>query len=329
MIISRTPYRISFFGGGTDYPAWYLENGGRCISATINKYCYLTCRELPPFFDHRYYIRYFKQEKASSIEEIEHPVVRHCINYLGMRQPLEVVHTGDLPAQSGMGSSSSFTVGLLNCFNALSGKLTNKRELAEAAIHVEQNLCQESVGSQDQVAASFGGLNSINFSSSGDFNVQPIPFSQDDLNELSSNLLLCYTGVSRTASEIAEGQISRIGVNRSKLRRMMEICDEGLLILNRNFELGYFADLLNEQWVLKKSLSDSISGGYLDELYEVAIENGALAGKLLGAGYGGFMLFVAPQSQHSRIKAALPKQLFVPFRFESNGSSIIYFNRDH
>lgn len=327
MIISRTPFRISFFGGGTDYPKWYKEYGGHCVSATINKYCYVTCRDLPPFFDHRYFVRYHKQETASNVGEIEHPVVRNAINFTGLANALEIVHTGDLPARSGMGSSSSFTVGLLNCLNALEGRLSTKRELAEGAIHIEQNMCMESVGSQDQIAAAFGGLNSIRFDVSGDFGVHPIPIGKSVMDELSKNLLLCFTGFSRTASEIAETQIKRVRENTKALTRMAQICEEGLSLFGGDIDLDMLAGLLNEQWSLKKTLSSEVSNVQLDELYEVAIKNGALGGKLLGAGSGGFMLFVVPEFKRTNVVSSLNGKLFVPFRFVNQGSSIIYYNK--
>ena len=327
MIISRTPFRISFFGGGTDYPAWYLNHGGHCISSSINKYCFVTCRNLPPFFDYKYRIRYHIQENRSCIDEIKHPSIRNSIKYANISDSLEIVHSADLPARSGMGSSSAFTVGLLNCLNAIKGQMSTKRELAEGAIYIEQVMCSESVGSQDQIAASFGGINSISFKKSGQFSIEPIPLSESSIMKFSEHMLLCFTGFSRTASVIAKKQIDRIDENEKALLCMMEFCKEALGNFNENTDFKILGKILHEQWQLKKSLTKEISSPDLDIIYDIAVKNGAWGGKLLGAGSGGFMLFMAPKSAHQKIKSSLSRKLFVPFRLESQGSTIIYFNK--
>ncbi len=329
MIISRTPFRISFFGGGTDYPAWYEENGGSVISATINKYCYITARYLPPFFEYKHRIRYFNKEETRTIEEIQHPSVRETAKYLGIEDGIEIVHSGDLPAQSGLGTSSTFTVGLLNSLHGLRNYMPTKRELALDAIHIEQKLIKESVGSQDQTAAAFGGLNRITFSKARTIEVDPIIISKERTTELQDSLLLCFTGFARTASVIAEKKIAAIAHKRVELAEMMHLCNEAFSCLaSVSTPLVEFGKLLDTQWALKKSLSASVSNTLIDEIYDAGKRAGALGGKLLGAGSGGFILFFAPKSTHPLIKHALKDKVFVPIRFEFTGSKIIYFAHD-
>jgi len=329
MIISRTPYRISFFGGGTDYPTWYTEHGGAVLSATINKYCYITARKLPPFFEYKNRIRYFKNEETQTLEAIEHPSVREVARYLNIEEGLEIVHAGDLPAQSGLGSSSTFTVGLLNALHGLQNYMPNKRELALKAIHIEQNVIGEAVGSQDQAAAAFGGLNLITFSKSRIIDVDPILLSEARLLDLQDHLLLCFTGFARTASVIAQQQIDQIHAKASELNSMQILCDEALkALINEEVPISKFGSLLHEQWQIKRKLSTVITNKQIDEIYERGIGAGAIGGKLLGAGSGGFMLFLAPKDKHEAIKKSLREKLFVPFRFESTGSKIIYFSHD-
>ena len=329
MIISRTPFRISFFGGGTDYPVWYEKHGGRVISATINKYCFITVRYLPPFFKYKHRIRYYKHEEAQTLDEIEHPSVRECAKYLGMKRGIEIVHNADLPAQSGLGSSSTFTVGLLNALYALQNYMPTKRELAVKAIHIEQDLIGESVGSQDQVAASFGGLNRILFDSSNKIDVESIIIPGKRLAELQENLMLFFTGFARTASKIAKKQIEITNQKENELNNMLEICDEGLKQLtDPNQSLDRFGLLLNEQWKVKRSLTDKITNKEIDEIYDAGIRAGALGGKLLGAGGGGFMLFYVPKEKQNTVKDILKSKLYVPFRFDFTGAKIIYFSHE-
>jgi D-glycero-alpha-D-manno-heptose-7-phosphate kinase len=329
MIISRTPFRISFFGGGTDYPVWYKAHGGIVMSSTINKYCYLTVRKLPPFFDYKHRIRYYKNEEVGSLEEIEHPSVREISKFLNISDGIEVVHSADVPAQSGLGTSSTFSVGLLNALHALQNYMPTKRELALNAINIEQNIIGESVGSQDQVAASFGGFNKIEFSQDRVFDVAPIILSEDRLLDLQSKLLLCFTGFARSASSIASKQIEQTKNKYTELQSMTEIAHEAMNVLsNQRSQMDDFGKLLGKSWAIKKSLTSAISNGHIDDIYQAGINAGAIGGKLLGAGSGGFMLFYAPETCHNKIKETLNSKLFVPFRFESTGSKIIYFTHD-
>ena len=326
MIIVRTPTRISFFGGGTDYPSWYEDHGGAVINATINKYSYITVRELPPFFPYRHRIRYYEQEEVNDLEEIRHPSVRESALFLNYDRGLEVVHNADLPARSGLGSSSTFTVGMLHALHALQGYIPTKRELAEQAIYVEQDRIGESVGSQDQVAAAFGGLNHIRFWKSS-FEVEPVTISTERVEALQNHLLLCFTGFARTASEIAVEQISKTAENSNLLEEMSTITNSGLdLFRSSDFSMEKFGRLLDRQWSAKRQLSASITNCELDEIYARGMEAGAYGGKLLGAGGGGFMLFVASPDNHQKIRTALGEKTFVPFRFEGTGSSVVYYS---
>ena len=325
MIISRTPFRVSFFGGGTDYPSWYLDHGGTVLGVTIDKYCYLTCRYLPPFFKHRIRVVYSHIENCHTVDEIAHPAVREVLRYLGMDRGVEIHHDGDLPARSGMGSSSSFTVGLLHALHALNGYMPSKRQLAMEGIRIEQDVLKETVGSQDQVLAAFGGFNHIVFSRSGEISVTPVTLSPERLQELSSHLMLFYTGIERTASEIAASYVTTVEGKLSQLQVMKDLVDEGISILNSGRGIDAFGALLDEAWEAKRSLSPEVSNSYVDELYRYALENGALGGKLLGAGGGGFMLLFVPPSEQERVRAALKNLIHVPFRFEFSGSQIIFF----
>jgi len=326
MIISRTPFRISFFGGGTDYPAFYEENGGAVLSTSINKYCYVICRYLPPFFDYKYAIRYRKREETQSISEIKHPSVRECLNFVNLSHGVEIQHNADLPAMSGLGSSSAFTVGLLNALYALKGKMRTQRQLALDAIHVEQDRIKENVGSQDQTVAAFGGFNKIEFGGRQKITVYPIPMAKDKLDSLQNHLILFFTGSSRNASDIAGELIRKTPEKKKELKTMMGMVEEAISILNGSKgRLIDFGKLLHETWKLKRSLTPSITNSFIDEVYEAGMEAGALGGKLLGAGGGGFILFfVKPELQHN-VKEKLQKLLYVPFKFENSGSQIIYY----
>ncbi len=327
MIITRTPFRISFFGGGTDYPAWYRENGGSVLSTTINKYCYINCRYLPPFFDMKYLIRYSVREEAKTIDEIRHPAVRACLDYLNLEKGIEMVHTSDIPARSGIGSSSSFTVGLLSSLYALKGQMISKRQLARDAIHVEQNLIKENVGSQDQVAVAFGGMNRIEFGGETDFYVSPVTIEKGKLDIFQNHLMLFFTGFSRNASEIAEEQIKKISDKKNELRAMQQMVDYAIEILNRNFNnITDFGKLLHEYWLLKRGLTKLITTNSIDEIYEAARKAGAVGGKLLGAGGGGFMLLFVPPEKQQQVKNELKNILYVPFRFDNLGSQVVLYS---
>ncbi len=326
MVISRTPYRISFFGGGTDYPAWYREHGGCVLAATIDKYCYLTCRYLPPFFVNRIRVVYSKNETCQRIDEISHPAVREILRYLKMYRGLEIHHDGDLPGRSGMGSSSAFTVGLLHALRGLQGQITGKHQLAIESIYVEQELLRETVGSQDQVCAAYGGVNRIEFVPSGEVTVQPVTLSRERLRQLNSYLMLFYTGIKRTASDVASSYASNLSEKSAAMRHLREIVDESCSILSGQKELSDFGLLLHESWKIKRSLSAKVSNSNVDDLYEAALAAGALGGKLLGAGGGGFLLFFAQPEHHMAIKAKFSHLIHVPFEFEFSGSQIIFFD---
>lgn len=327
MIISRTPFRISFFGGGTDYPDWYRENDGAVISTSINKYCYLVCRYLPPFFDYKYRIRYTQREETQSVDEIRHSSVRECIKFIGLTEGIEMTHTSDLPARTGIGSSSAFTVGFLHALYALMGKMVAKRQLTLEAIHVEQNIIKESVGSQDQTAAVFGGLNKIEFGGSQEIRVYPITLSRDKLILFQSHLMLFFTGFSRSASEIAAEQIKNIPKKKKELKAMREMVDKAFQILNDSKDnFDNFGELLHETWQIKRTLSSRISTSAIDDIYSIARRNGALGGKLLGAGGGGFLLIFARPEIQPKIREGLKNLLYVPFRFENLGSQIIFYS---
>lgn len=331
MIITKTPYRISFFGGGTDYPSWYLEHGGAVLSTTIDKYCYVSCRYLPPFFIYRHKVVWSHIEIVSTIPEILHPAVRESLRWMGFDDTigLEIHHQGDLPARSGMGSSSSFAVGLIKCLSALKGQMISKHDLALKAIELEQRLLGDPGGSQDQIAAAYGGFNVIQFFPSGDIRVHPLTVCPERLKDLEANLMLFYTGTSRLASQIGADMIDRMGERCQVLHRMRELVDEAIGILNGKAPLEDFGYLLNESWQHKRQLSSLISNAQIDNIYERALEAGALGGKLLGAGASGFMLFFVPLSEQSAVKAALSEFLYVPVQFEKNGCTVIHYDVDH
>ncbi len=326
MIISRTPFRISFFGGGTDYPVWYNEHGGAVLATSINKYCYITCRYLPPFFEYKYRIVYSRTEQTRNIYEIQHPSARETLNFMDIDQGVEIHHDGDLPARTGLGSSSAFTVGLLNALYALKGKMVTKRQLALDAIHVEQDKLKENVGSQDQTTAAFGGFNKIEFGGDQQILVQPITLNSRKCQLLQDHLMLFFTGFSRIASEIAGEQIKKTPDKKKELNRMREMVEEAIGILNGgDSDITDFGGLLHESWTIKRSLTDKISTPQIDDIYETAMNAGALGGKLLGAGGGGFILFfVEPEIQHE-VKEKLRDLLYVPFKFENLGTQIIYY----
>lgn len=328
MIITRTPFRISFFGGGTDYPIFYKEHGGAVLSTTINKYCYITCRYLPPFFDYKFRIRYTNREETQTIGEIVHPSVRECLKYMGIERGVEIVHSSDIPAMSGIGSSSSFTVGLLNALYALKGEVVTKRRLAFDAIHVEQNMIGEPVGSQDQTAAAFGGFNRIEFGGrkEGVF-VQTIPINGEKLEYLQNCLLFYFAGFPRYASEVAKEQIKQTPKKVKELTMMKEMVDEAINILNGPVERFHeFGQLLHESWMLKRGLTKFISNDSIDGIYQAAIDAGAIGGKLCGAGAGGFITLFVPPEKQERVKDKLKDLLLVPIRFENLGSHLIFYS---
>ena len=329
MILSRTPYRISLFGGGTDYPAWYRRNGGAVIGTTINKYCYISIRTLPPFFEHRHRIVYSRIELPQAIAEIQHPSVRAVLQEQQIEQGVEIQHHGDLPARSGMGSSSSFTVGLLNAARAYKGLISSPEWLAKEAIRLEQEVIQEKVGSQDQIWAAYGGTNRIDFRTDGSFDVTPLLLSAERRRELETHLLLVFTGLSRTAALIAQKQIDNMGNCEQHLRTLLEMVDEaGLLLPDPGRPLKELGIMLREAWKIKKELAGPVSNPAIDGIYSAALEAGALGGKLLGAGGGGFMLLLAHPRDHAKIRERLRNPIEVSFRIASPGSKIVIYDPD-
>ncbi len=327
MVISRTPLRISFFGGGTDYPAWYKKNGpGSVLSTSINKYCYISARFLPPFFKYKHRIVYARQELVNEIDEIKHPSVRETLRFSNLNKGVEIHYNGDLPALSGLGSSSAFTVGLINALSGLKGELKNKRQLALDAIHIEQDMIKENVGSQDQTIAAFGGLNRIDFGGLQKVTVYPIVMKPERMAEFQSHLMLFFTDFSRRASRIAKNWIKNTNQNKKDLDAMLQMVDEGINILNSSHDIGEFGKLLHQSWQIKRCLAKEITNSKIDAIYEAGKEAGALGGKLLGAGGGGFMLFFARPKDQSRIKERLKKFLYVPFRIDTHGSQIVYYS---
>ena len=326
MIISKTPFRISLFGGGTDYPSWYRDNGGSVLATAIDKYCYISCRHLPPFFEHKHRIVYGKVESVKDIEEIQHPVVRAVLSTLGTRAGLEIHHDGDLPARSGLGTSSSFTVGLINAMNAMKGLQTSKDDLAKQAIYIEQEVLKENVGSQDQILAAFGGFNKIDFNTDDSFNITPVIISKELTCKLQDHMLLFFTGLSRYASDIAKDKIANIKNNFRELTQMKEMVNEGLSILHRPSDpIKDLGKLLRESWKLKRSLSPKVSTPQIDEIYETGINAGAIGGKILGAGGGGFILFFAAPENHNKIRDRLKNLVHVAFNFDNTGSKIVVY----
>ncbi len=331
MIISRTPYRISFFGGGTDFPQWYLKESGAVLSVTIDKYCYLSCRYLPPFFDIKHRIVWSHIETVSSIAEILHPAVREGLRFLGFddSQGVEIQHQGDLPARSGIGSSSSFSVGLMKALTGLKGGMLGKMELARLAIMLEQDILHETVGSQDQVAAAFGGLNFIQFFPDGQIQVEPVTVMAGRVAELEQSLVLLYTGTSRLGSEIAKNSTKNFSTRAKELKDMRRMVDQGIEILSGKGSLESFGKLLHKSWMLKRSLSEDISNANIDEIYQQALNHGAIGGKLSGAGGSGFMLFFVPIHKQPTFLSAMKPYICVPFSFTQSGSSIIYYDESY
>jgi len=326
MIITRTPFRISFFGGGTDYPTWYKEYGGSVLSTSIDKYCYITCRVIPPFFEHKHRIVYSFIENVKTIDEIKHPSARAVLGWANVEEGLEIHHDADLPARSGLGSSSAFTVGLAHAIYALRGKMVNGEQLAKDAIHIEQKLIGESVGSQDQVAVAHGGFNKIDFNPNDTYSISPIILPQTRLDELSDHLMLFFTGFSRLAEEIAKSQIDNMKNKEVELHQMGRMVNEAISILSKpQSDINNFGKLLHESWQLKRSLSAKITNPAIDVIYQNAIEAGAIGGKILGAGGGGFMLlFVKPELQQ-KVRDQLKHLIYVPFKFDNTGSRVVLY----
>jgi len=325
MIITQTPFRMSFFGGGTDFSEFYNIYGGAVLSTTFDKYCYVTARHLPPFFEYKTHLTYSKTEFVNTNEEIKHPAIRNAMQWLNMHE-LRLTYESDLPARSGLGTSSSFAVGMLEAFYALQGKYANKRKLADDAIFLERSLCKEAGGNQDQIAASFGGLNRINFSREG-YTVNPVIVSPERKKLLNEKLMLFFTGFSRFSSDIQKNTEISMKTKTDQLLEMYHLVDKAEQILvDKNKDLDDFGILLDYSWKLKRGISLGISSESIDEQYQRAILAGALGGKILGAGGGGFLLFYVPLDKQSAVKDALNDLLYVSFKFENDGTKIIFYN---
>jgi len=326
VIISKTPYRISFFGGGTDYPSWYRKNGGSVLSTTIDKFIYISCRNLPPFFNHKYRIVWSHIETVKNLQNIKHKAVREMLKKYKINNGLEIHYDGDLPARSGMGSSSVFVVGLMNLLSNFNGKIKKKYQLARDSINFEQKTLKEIVGSQDQIAAAFGGFNKIIFNTNGTFKVLPLNVKKKTLQKLNKNLLLIYTGMERTAHYIAKSYVNKLKTTKKKnILKISDFVVKAEKALKKE-KLDDFGRLLHRAWLEKKKLSNSISSKKIDKLYYQAIKNGALGGKLLGAGGGGFFVFYVPKNRQKKFIRSFKKFITIPFKFTSEGSKIMFNN---
>ena len=325
MVIAQTPHRISFFGGGTDYPVWFREHGGAVLATSIDKYIYTNCRVLPPFHEYKHRIIYSKMESVKSTAEIVHPAVREAFRFLGVTDGIELHHDTDLPARSGVGSSSSFVVGLLNALYALRGEVVDKSRLAREAIHLEQAILKENVGCQDQIMAAYGGFNVVRFHPSGDFTVQPLTVGRARLDELQSHLMLFFTGVHRFSSDIAGEQVKNTPKRASELHAIGGMVDEGVKLLTGRGPIADFGRLLHEGWQMKRQLSSKIATPAIDEIYRAGLSAGAIGGKILGAGGGGFMLFFVPPEKQSAVRLRLGGLVEVKFAFENHGTNLIFY----
>ncbi len=322
MIITKTPFRMSFFGGGTDMPAFFNEHGGAVISTSFDKYCYVNARHLPQFFEYSSEVVYSTIERVTSVDEIEHPAVRNAMSMLDMHE-MRVTYEGDLPSRTGLGTSSSFAVGLLNAFHSLKGSFASKRQLAEEAIYLERVLCGEAGGWQDQIAASFGGLNKITFAD-GDFSVEPIIINPERKQVLDSRLMLFFTGFTRMSFEIYQGRDTRD--KTAELLEILALTDEAEQVLvDKECDLRAFGELLHETWMLKRGLGAKVSTNAIDAVYERARAAGAVGGKLLGAGGGGFLLFYVEEDRQQSVSEALGELMHIPFSFEEGGTRVVYY----
>ncbi|MBV8061206.1 MAG: kinase [Alphaproteobacteria bacterium] len=330
MVIVRTPLRISFFGGGTDHPTWFREHGGAVLSTSINKYVYLQMRRLPSIFSFNYRVSWRMLEEVKTVAEIQHPVVREVLgNYFKKTPPrFEIVYNADLPGRSGLGSSSAFTVALLQGLWAQYGRLISNYDLALEAMHVEQDLLKEAVGCQDQVAVSVGGLNRIDFLQNGPFRVTPLPLMNKRREELESHMMLFFTHYQRSASAVETDKLRNFAKKQANLHRMREMVDEGQnILLNPNASISEFGKLMHEGWCLKRDLSSAVSSSDIDDAYEAAMKAGASGGKLLGAGGGGFLLFMVEPERQKAVRDALPQLVQVPIKMETRGSHLAMFEQ--
>ncbi len=325
MIITKTPFRMSFFGGGTDMESFFKEYGGAVLSTTFDKYCYVNVRHLPRFFDYSTELAYSKTERVTDVEQIQHPAIRNAMKMLDMYE-IRLTYEADLPARSGLGTSSSFAVGMLNAFYALKGKYADKKKLADEAIYLERVLCNEAGGWQDQIAASFGGMNRINFNMDGTYDVKPIIIHPDRKKQLNDNLLMFFTGFTRFSSEMQEANKAGYSEKVKQLQHMYSLVDEAEKVLeDKHSDLDDFGRLLDATWRLKRQTGGAITTNSIDDLYEKGINAGALGGKLLGAGGGGFLLFYVQPEKQDSVMNAMKDLLYVPFKFEDGGTCVIHY----
>ena len=324
MIITKTPFRMSFFGGGTDMERFFMKNGGAVLSTTFDKYCYVNVRHLPPFFEYSTELSYSKIERVTNLEDIQHPAIRNAMKMLDMHE-IRLTYEADVPARSGLGTSSSFAVGMLNAFYALKGKYADKKKLADKAIYLERVLCQEMGGWQDQIAASFGGFNRINFSAKG-YEVLPVIISPERKKQLNENLMMFFTGFTRFSSDVQKKNVTNECEKNTQLKEMLALVDDAEHILtNKNVDLDDFGRLLDHTWKLKRRTGSAVSTGNIDELYAKGIKAGALGGKLLGAGGGGFLVFYVQPEYQKAVRLAMRDLMCIPFKFEEGGTKVIHY----
>lgn len=328
MIITQTPFRMSFFGGGTDMESFFIKHGGAVLSTTFDKYCYVNVRHLPRFFDYSTELSYSRTERVTSIDDIEHPAIRNAMKMLDMHE-IRLTYEADLPARSGLGTSSSFAVGMLNAFYALKGKYADKKKLADEAIYLERVLCEEAGGWQDQIAASFGGFNRINFNTDGTYDVLPVIISPERKKNLNDNLMMFFTGFTRFSSDVQKANAGTKETQEAKEKRyleMLSLVDKAEQILtDKNTDLDNFGRLLDHTWKLKKQTGSAVSTNSIDALYEKGMQAGALGGKLLGAGGGGFLVFYVQPEYQEAVKEAMKELMYIPFRFEDGGTRVIHY----
>lgn len=325
MIITKTPFRMSFFGGGTDMESFFMENGGAVLSTTFDKYCYVNVRHLPRFFDYSTELSYAKIERVTDVNDIQHPAIREAMKMLDMHE-IRLTYEADLPARSGLGTSSSFAVGMINAFYALKGKYADKKKLADAAIYLERELCKEAGGWQDQIAASYGGFNRINFNSDG-YEVLPLIINPERKRQLNNNLMMFFTGFTRFSSDVQKANASNKADKVNQLKEMLALVDEAEKVLvDKQSDLDEFGRLLDHTWRIKRKTGNTVSTNSIDELYDKGLKAGALGGKLLGAGGGGFLVFYVEPDKHEKVKKAMEDLLYIPFEFEDGGTRVIHYS---
>lgn len=325
MIITKTPFRMSFFGGGTDMESFFMENGGAVLSTTFDKYCYVNVRHLPRFFDYSTELSYAKIERVTDVNDIQHPAIREAMKMLDMHE-IRLTYEADLPARSGLGTSSSFAVGMINAFYALKGKYADKKKLADAAIYLERELCKEAGGWQDQIAASYGGFNRINFNSDG-YEVLPLIINPERKRQLNNNLMMFFTGFTRFSSDVQKANASNKADKVNQLKEMLALVDEAEKVLvDKQSDLDEFGRLLDHTWRIKRKTGNTVSTNSIDELYDKGLKAGALGGKLLGAGGGGFLVLYVEPDKQEKVKKAMEDLLYIPFEFEDGGTRVIHYS---